>query len=101
MSEVEALARPGVQVNLTSDFGKVTWNGDEPIVLQPAARHGVKAEDALHAWAFALDTYDVGAGMIMYIGPDRVGDLLEVGVVQWHEDLAIVHAMPARDKFVR
>lgn len=50
---------------------------------------------------FALDTYDVGAGMIMYIGPDRVGDLLEVGVVQWHEDLAIVHAMPARDKFVR
>ena len=36
----------------------------------------------------------------MYIGPDQAGNLLEVGVVEWHDDLAIVHAMRARPKFL-
>lgn len=39
--------------------------------------------------------------MVMYIGPDRSGLLLEVGVVEWHDELAIVHAMPARPRFLR
>lgn len=72
-----------------------------PIVLQSAARHGVAEEDALHAWAFATDALHVSGGMVMYIGPDRAGDLLEVGVVEWHSTLAIVHAMQARHKFRR
>jgi hypothetical protein len=38
---------------------------------------------------------------VMYIGPDRAGNLLETGVVEWHDGLAILHAMPARPKFVR
>lgn len=58
-------------------------------------------DDAQHAWAFAVDAYTVAAGMMMYIGPDRAGVMLEVGVVEWHGDLAIVHAMPARPKFLR
>lgn len=33
----------------------------------------------------------------MYVGPDRSGNPLEVGVVDWHDALAIVHAMPARE----
>ncbi len=37
----------------------------------------------------------------MYVGPDRTGRLLEVGVVEWYEHLAIVHAMPARPNFLR
>jgi hypothetical protein len=56
---------------------------DQPaIVRQSADRHGVTADDALHAWAIAVDAYDVGEGMIMYVGPDRAGRLLEIGVVQ-------------------
>lgn len=62
---------------------------------------GVADEDALHAWAFAIDAYTVSEGMVMYIGPDRAGNLLEIGVVEWHDGLAIVHAMPARPKFLR
>jgi hypothetical protein len=76
-------------------------DADAPIVLQSAARHGVAEEDALHAWAFAVDAFTVDAGMVMYIGPDRAGNVLEVGVVEWHDELAIVHAMPARPRFVR
>ena len=72
-----------------------------PIVLQSAARHGVAEADALHAWAFAIDSYTLEEHMIIYIGPDRAGRLLEVGIVEWHEALAIVHAMPARSKFLR
>lgn len=76
-------------------------DGDPPLVLESVGRHGVKGSDALHAWAFAIDSFDLGEGMVMYIGPTESGDLLEVGVVEWHEVLAIVHAMPARKKFLR
>lgn len=74
---------------------------DEPLVLDSAKRHGVSEADALHAWAFAIDVYRVGDGMVMYIGPSRSGNLLEVGVVDWYGIVAIAHAMPARDKFLR
>ncbi|MFT4745790.1 MAG: hypothetical protein ACI9AD_001646 [Nitriliruptoraceae bacterium] len=73
---------------------------EPPLVLSSSGRHDVRAEDALHAWAFAVDVYVLGDGMVMYIGPDRSGNLLEVGVVEWHEDVALVHAMPARKKFL-
>ncbi|MEX0868314.1 MAG: hypothetical protein WD011_01450 [Nitriliruptoraceae bacterium] len=76
-------------------------DAEPPIVLHSAARHGVADEDALHAWAFATAAYDLDEGMIMYIGPDRAGNLLEIGVAGWHNELAIVHAMRARSKFVR
>jgi hypothetical protein len=74
---------------------------DEPIVLHSVKRHGVAEEDAQHAWACAIDAYEVDDGMVMYIGPARSGALLEVGVIDWHGTLAIAHAMPARDKFLR
>jgi len=76
-------------------------DAEAPLVLQSVARHGVAEQDALHAWAFAIDAYNVGQGMVMYIGPDRAGNLLEIGVVEWHDGLAIVHAMRARPRFLR
>lgn len=74
---------------------------DPPLVLASASRHGIHGDDALHAWAFALDAFELEHGMVMYVGPATTGDLLEVGVVEWHGTLAIVHAMPAREKFLR
>lgn len=73
---------------------------EEPVVLESAARHGVAEDDALHAWAFAVDIYDIGDGLVMYIGPARSGALIEVGAVDWYGTVAIVHAMPARSKFL-
>ncbi len=55
----------------------------------------------LHAWAFAVASYDLGDGLVMFIGPDRAGNLLEVGVVEWYEAIAVVHAMRARPRFMR
>jgi hypothetical protein len=76
-------------------------DADEPIVLESAARHGVAEADARHAWAFAIDAWELGEGLVMYVGPGRSGEILEVGVVEWHGDIAIVHAMPVRKKFLR
>mgnify|MGYP003510253448 FL=1 len=41
--------------------------------------------------------------MVMFIGPDQTGVLIEVGVVTWWGgELAIAHAMrPARAKYLR
>lgn len=72
---------------------------DPPLFLESAERHGVAESDALHAWAFAVDLYYLREGMLMFIGPDRAGNLLEVGIVEWHGEVAIVHAMPVRPKF--
>lgn len=74
---------------------------DEPLVFESAERHGVTEHDALHAWAFAIHAWDLGDGLVMYVGPARSGDLLEVGVVEWYGTIAIVHAMTARAKFLR
>lgn len=37
----------------------------------------------------------------MFIGPSRTGDPLEVGVVVDGEGLAVIHAMEAREKFLK
>lgn len=40
--------------------------------------------------------------MDMAIGPARVGTMLEVGIIRVGEgEVVIVHAMPARKKFLR
>jgi hypothetical protein len=37
----------------------------------------------------------------MFVGPDTSGQPLEVGVVVDEEGTAIIHAMPARPKFLK
>lgn len=76
---------------------------DEPIVLASAHRHGVDEGDMLHALRFAVRHVRQADDMVMFIGPDRSGSLIEVGVViWWGGELAIAHAMrPARPKYLR
>lgn len=74
---------------------------DRPIVFPSASKHGVAEEDALHAYANPISTYHQDDDMIMIIGGGRDGQLLEIGVVRWHGDIAIAHALPARPKYLR
>ncbi len=46
-------------------------DAEAPLVLQSAVRQGIAEEDALHAWAFAIDASNVGQGMVMHFGSDR------------------------------
>lgn len=66
-----------------------------------ARKHGVSEEDMRHALrhhqqAFSEDEH----GFKMYVGPSTTGELLEIGVATRGEDAQIVHAMPARPKFL-
>ena len=36
----------------------------------------------------------------MLLGPDHAGNLFEIGVVSWAEGSVIVHAMPARRRYL-
>ena len=72
----------------------------DPVVLDSARKHGVSDDDMLHAYrnpvrVFALDD------LTMLIGPDQAGRLLEIGVAVGDGIEFIVHAMAARDRFLR
>jgi hypothetical protein len=51
-----------------------------------------------HHWQ-AYDTDD--PAVMIFIGPARDGKPIEVGIVDDEDGLAIIHAMPARAKFLR
>ena len=71
---------------------------EERVIVESAHRHGVAEVDMLHALRFAIAHVRQDDDMVMFIGPDQAGNLIEVGVVTWHGLLAIVHAIapPAR-----
>ena len=67
-----------------------------------ARKHGVADDDMLHAlrhhWrAFETEDPDV----TMFVGPSSDTQPIEVGVVNDDDGIAIIHAMPARSKFLK
>jgi hypothetical protein len=73
----------------------------EPIIAASGRRHGVRDDDMLHAFNNPIRAEDLDEGLTMLIGPDHAGNLLEVGVVESEGGPVIVHAMPARPKYLR
>jgi hypothetical protein len=54
----------------------------------------------LHAYRNPLRVFQVD-DLVMLIGGDETGRMLEVGVVAAEGIEFIIHAMPAREKFLR
>lgn len=75
--------------------------GDEPLIAPSARKHEVSDEDMLHALAHPIRVFDLDDGFTLLVGADPAGRLLEVGVVEGDTALVVVHAMPARRKFLR
>lgn len=65
--------------------------------LKSAWKHGLSREDVDHALSnpVAVHYFD---GYVIIIGVTRSGRLIEVGV---NDDDFVIHAMPAREKFLR
>jgi hypothetical protein len=63
----------------------------DPTILAGACRHGVGDEDMLHAYRHPIRVFEV-EGLVLPIGADRAGRLLEVGVVNGAGIEFIVHA---------
>ncbi|MGH6920287.1 MAG: hypothetical protein ACREJ0_21595 [Geminicoccaceae bacterium] len=74
----------------------------DPIIAPSAFRHGLEAEDIAHAYRQPIDVWTMDDGLIMLIGPDRSGRVLEIGtILESDAGPVVVHAMPARRKFLR
>ena len=74
---------------------------DEPRIIWSAHRHGVLREDIIHAFRTPLWTGREGELRIV-VGPNRAGNLLEIGVSDGRTDreVVVVHAMSARAKYL-
>jgi hypothetical protein len=67
-------------------------------ILDSARRHGVADEDIEHAVAHALVVADdADAERVLYLGPDRAGNLLEIVSVRMDDESAfVIDAMDMR-----
>ena len=74
---------------------------DEPVIAPSALKHGLNEEEILHAYRNPIRIWDLGDGFTMMIGPNAAAIILEVGFVDGATAAVIVHAMRARDKFLR
>ncbi|CAN5530485.1 hypothetical protein BH20ACT2_BH20ACT2_22300 [soil metagenome] len=66
-------------------------------ILDSAHRHGVSDEDIRHAVDNAIRYHDLDDALVMLVGPTVTGALIEIGIIDGPH---IVHAMPARSKFL-
>jgi hypothetical protein len=74
---------------------------EEPLIAPSARRHGVERDTILHAFNNPIRSEDLDEGMTMFVGPDHAGNLMEIGLVDGEDGPVIVHAMPARPKYLR
>jgi len=75
--------------------------GDDPIIAESARKHGVSDEDMLHAYANPIRVFELDDGLTMIIGGNLAAIIYEFGVVEGTTASVIVHAMRARDKYLR
>jgi hypothetical protein len=73
----------------------------EPYIAESAHRHGIDDQDILHPLHNAIWIEALDEGLSMFVGPDRAGSLLEIGVVDSQDGPVVVHAMEARPKYRR
>ena len=71
----------------------------DPVILASARKHG-NDKDMLHAYRNPIRVFELDE-LVMLIGADESGRLLEIGVVTGEDVDFIVHAMEARPRFLR
>lgn len=74
---------------------------NDPVIAPSAHRRGVDDDMILHAFNHPIRAEELDERMTMLVGPDHAGNLYEIGVVAAVDGSVIVHAMPARPKYLR
>ena len=72
----------------------------DPVIIASARKHGVNDDDIHHAYNHPVRVLGLD-DLVMLIGPSQTGQLLEIGVSRADGIDFIIHAMPARAKFLR
>jgi hypothetical protein len=73
----------------------------DPLIAEAARKHGIGDDDILHAYNHPVRVEELDEGLLMFVGPDIAGRLLEIGIVVASDGPVIVHAMEARAKYLR
>lgn len=73
----------------------------EPVIAASARKHGISDEDIRHAFTNPVRVFELDDGLVMLIGANTAAVLLEIGVVEATSGSVVVHAMRAREKFLR
>ena len=70
-----------------------------PTIAASAFKHGISEEDIMHAYRNPIWGYLQG-DRVLLVGGDWSGNLLEIGIEEDAGHDVIIHAMPARGKFL-
>ena len=72
------------------------------LIIAPSARkHGITDSDIRHAYNNPIRLFELDEGLTMIIGSSADGGLHEIGIIEGDTANVVVHAMPARNKFLR
>jgi hypothetical protein len=52
-----------------------------PLIAASARKHGIHDDDMIHAFNHPVFVDELDDGFVMFVGADRAGNLLEVGVI--------------------
>ena len=72
-------------------------------ILPSGRKHGISDDDIRHAFENAVASITVPdqPGFSMVLGPDQSAQLLEIGVLADEDNDYVIHAMPARPKYLK
>lgn len=72
-------------------------------IVPSARKHGISDDDVRHAFtnAVAAITTPDQSDFTMLVGPDLATKLLEIGVVAADDNDYVIHAMPARPRYLK
>lgn len=93
--------RPGSTTLDHTAHHKLPWICGRSDHCQIALKHGLSEADILHAYHHPIRAWDMGDGFTMLLGANRAALVLEIGYIQGITTIVIVHAMRAREKFLR
>jgi hypothetical protein len=74
---------------------------DAPLIAPSARKHDTADADMIHAFNHPILVDELDDGFTMFVGADHAANLLEIGVVDTSDGPIIIHAMPARPKYLR
>ena len=72
----------------------------EQVILSSARKHRITDLDMQHAFRNSI-RIEILDDCTMHIGSDRHGNLIELGCVGDSDSIFIIHAMRAREKYLR
>ena len=94
-------SHPGPRPSTTQHIASYLGSVDDPIIARSALKHGLSEADILHTYHHPIRAWDMGDGFTMLLRANRAALVLEIGYIQGITAIVIVHAMRAREKFLR